>query len=77
MCLPDGTILDVYCPFEATKNDATIMNNIFEIGPHLMSLLKEGDLILADRGFRDSVAFLKSKKLKIMIPALISKNKSN
>jgi hypothetical protein len=53
ICTADGLIVDVYGLFEGTKNDATILKQIFYSEKYLVSLIKSGDIFLVDRGFRD------------------------
>ena len=54
----NGRIIDVYGLFEATKNDSSIFLEILEDQNGLRSLLREGDIALVDRGFRDSIKTL-------------------
>jgi hypothetical protein len=53
ICASDGYIFDIYGLFESTKNDATILSTILSTDKNLTSLLKENDIYLLDRGFRD------------------------
>ncbi|CAF0918056.1 unnamed protein product [Brachionus calyciflorus] len=39
----------------------------------LENLLRKGDVILVDRGFRDSIEYFENKKLRVMMPAFIAK----
>lgn len=48
-CTPDGWILFVL--FDATQNDATILQDCFNRYEDQMSILQEGDVVLVDRGF--------------------------
>lgn len=68
----DGCILDVFGPFKATINDAEITKIIFE-KTAIMNIYNAGDVILVDRGFRDCVAFLKTKKFDVKIPEFIQR----
>ena len=66
ICATDGYIVDVFGPYAATDNDATILRDIMEkekrpaIG-NFDELFLEGDLFLLDRGFRDIAFELKHK----------------
>ena len=53
MCATDGTIIDIYGPYEATLNDAKIMERVLKEDENLRELIKENDILIADRGFRD------------------------
>lgn len=55
----DGYIIDVPGPFLATKNDAQILDYSLSIENGLSTILKEGDIFILDRGFRDIVSTLK------------------
>ena len=47
--------MDIYGLFEATKNDATILTEKLNSDKDLIDLLKPGDTLVLDRGFRDCV----------------------
>lgn len=68
----DGSILDVFGPFEATKNDAEILKIVFE-KTSVENIFRPGDIFLVDRGFRDAVKFLEKKKFNVKIPQFIEK----
>lgn len=68
----DGTIIDVFGPFEATINDANILKKIFE-QTSIGKMYNAGDIVLLDRGFRDCVKFLENKKIVVKIPAFVQK----
>lgn len=68
----DGSIIDVFGPFPATKNDAEILRSVFE-QTSFEHILNAGDVILLDRGFRDCVKFLENKKIIVKMPEFISK----
>lgn len=57
----DGHIIDISGPYQATQNDATILNNLLD-GPGRVIhwLLQFGDIFILDRGFRDSIPMLES-----------------
>jgi len=66
---PDGHIIDTIGPYSANDNDAAIIKSI---GDNLMQFLREGDVVLVDRGFRDAVAHLTALGLDVQMPALKS-----
>lgn len=68
----DGTIIDVFGPFMATKNDSDILIKIFET-TSIESMFDAGDVMLLDRGFRDCADFLQSKNLVVKMPEFIQK----
>ena len=55
-------------PFPGTTNDASIIKQIFNSDQNIVNLLQPNDIVVVDRGFRDSVSFLKSKQLEVAIP---------
>lgn len=61
ICTADGRIVDMYGPYFATNNDATIIIDVLEKNPELTSLIKANDVFILDRGFRDCVQTLKQK----------------
>lgn len=70
-CSPDGWVLFVLGPFDATHNDATILKDCFSRYSDEMSIIHENDIVLLDRGFRDVVNFLTTnKKLHVYCPGL-------
>lgn len=68
----DGTIIDIFGPFPANKNDAEIISIVFNTFP-IENIFRPGDVVLLDRGFRDAVKFLKDKNLDVRIPEFIAK----
>lgn len=68
----DGKILDVFGPFPATKNDATILERVFK-ETQLERIFRRDDVVLVDRGFRDCVQFLRHKGFDVKIPNFIEK----
>ena len=54
----NGRIIYIYGLYEATKNDSSILLVILEDPNGLRTLLKEDDIVLVDRGFRDSIKTL-------------------
>lgn len=67
---PDGYIVDIFCTYAATANDAKIIETVFATELDVMRVLKPKDVILADRGFRSSPADLKKYGLIWKLPAM-------
>ena len=59
ICTTDGFIVDIYGLYEANKNDAKILSEIFKTSNDLRDILKPDDIFVVDRGFRDCVQELK------------------
>ena len=57
----NGYIIDCYGPFSAASNDASILDSILNHVKNndLKNIIKPGDLMVLDRGFRDIVEDLK------------------
>jgi hypothetical protein len=55
ICTTDGFIVDIYGLYEANKNDAKILSEIFKTSNDLRDILKPDDIFVVDRGFRDCV----------------------
>ena len=65
----DGYIIDGFGPYEATKNDATIMTEILEKEKDQFErLFKDGDVMIVDRGFRDAKAALEQRGFVVKMP---------
>jgi len=60
-CAPDGYVLFVLGPYDATHNDATILQDCFERYENQLSTIQEGDFMFVDRGFCDVMQFLTEK----------------
>lgn len=56
----NGRIIDIFGPFEATKNDASILAEVLKDENGLITVLKENDIVLLDRGFRDCIESLEA-----------------
>ncbi|XP_061171659.1 uncharacterized protein LOC133181135 [Saccostrea echinata] len=72
----DGYIVDVVGPFFANgrNNDASILSHIVQTNAgNFMGFLKEHDVLVVDRGFRDSVHFLQECGFQIEMPSFLSK----
>lgn len=65
----DGTIIAVLGPFKATKNDASIATEILSQGHPALENLGTCDVVVLDRGFRDSVREFQSRGLIVKTPA--------
>lgn len=69
---PNGYYIDIFGPYRATTNDATILRHIFEtFGPFLQ--LNCNDIFILDRGFRDVKQFLEEKGYQVKMPEFINK----
>lgn len=78
MCvLPDGKIANVFGPYKATENDATIMDKILTEHPEAFQQLRNNDVMVVDRGFRDSVENLKKAGYMVQIPEFVKDKKKN
>ena len=70
VCASDGTIIDIYGPYEARLNDAKIMELVLKEDEDLRKLIKENDILIADRGFRDCRKTIKKNyRVDVIIPA--------
>ena len=65
---PNGYILDVFGPFSARPNDASIMKMLLR-DEKFCSFLAQNDIFVLDRGFRDCVRDLQDKSLTVFTPA--------
>lgn len=69
----DGHILDVIGPYAATQTDAEIMIDLFlDENRPLRSYLRINDILLLDRGFRDSIPLLESCNIKVFKPETLN-----
>lgn len=70
MCVStNGLILGAYGPYDARKNDASILKEIMQEQGNIFDLLLPGDEVVLDRGFRDCVRSLQNRHLVVKIPA--------
>ena len=65
---PNGFILDVFGPFSARPNDASIMKKLLD-DERFCSFFVEKDIFVLDRGFRDCVQNLRQKSFEVFTPA--------
>ena len=72
----DGHIVDIYGLYEATKNDANLLSAILKEDSNLRAVVKDNDIFVLDRGFRDCVKELENDYLlKFKMPALLGKKR--
>lgn len=73
----DGYILDVHGPYfaDTRNNDAALLQKELEDrnGP-FRQWLEDGDIFIADRGYRDAVPFMNNINLEIKIPPFLQQN---
>ena len=62
-------------PYLANLNDAQILKNVLEDPEGLRKFLKEGDIFILDRGFRDIKDELEQNNFRVLMPALKGKRK--
>ena len=67
-CTDDGYIAFASGPFDATHNDASILEYCFTEYYDKLNVIHSGDTILVDRGFRDVQNFLKCEGLFVYSP---------
>lgn len=66
--LTNGFIAAVYGPFDAQKNDATILHEILNQPQTIFNNLRGGDILVVDRGFRDVSAALRNRGFIVKSP---------
>lgn len=66
--MTNGRIAAVYGPFDARKNDATILHEILNQPQNIFNTLHAGDIVVVDRGFRDVSAALKRRGFIVKSP---------
>lgn len=57
----NGLIAAAYGPFEAKENDAVILNKIMNERGNIFQMLRAGDVVVVDRGFRDVCVALRRR----------------
>lgn len=75
ICTSDGFVIDIPC-YSGSTNDAEILRDILNNREGLLNLLREGDIIVMDRGFRDVVEYVIEKGYRPLMPALKGKRKN-
>lgn len=73
VCTTDGYVVDMLGPFLANKNDADILRTIMTGSNDMQNLMKQGDIFIVDRGFRDVKAYLEEDGYNVLMPALKGK----
>ena len=74
VCTTNGFIVDLAGPFAAKRNDAAIVKEVLKM-PTLRGLLRDGDVLIVDRGFRDALNFMTDLGFKVLMPAMLNKRK--
>lgn len=78
MCVtPDGFIANVFGPYPAIMNDASILNKIMTDETETLAYLQPGDVMVLDRGFRDSLDLLHEKKFVVKMPSFTNTHNIN
>lgn len=67
-CAPDGYVLFVLGPYDATHNDAIILKDCLVRYEETLSGLHRNDVIIVDNGFRDVLGDLKERGLTAYVP---------
>ena len=73
----DGYIVDVMGPYlsNGKNNDASIIKHIITSNSgNIMEFLKDDDVLIVDRGFRDDIPFLNELGFKTHMPAFLQKS---
>lgn len=77
MCVStDGLIVGMYGPYDAKRNDASILNELMDTHGNIFENLRPNDLMVVDRGFRDSERKLKQRNFRVGIPEFITSSSS-
>lgn len=71
----DGTVVYTLGPFQASKNDTKIREEIISANPNVFEHIEKGDVLLVDRGLRDCISTLKKIGFDVKIPASAAGNK--
>lgn len=71
-----GYFVSILGPYLAKNNDASILNHMLKCNvEEIMDFVKENDIFVVDRGFRDSLDLLEDLGIKAAMPAFIEKGK--
>ena len=73
ICTTDGYVVDMLGPYPANPNDAEILRTLLQDSNGLRKLVRENDIMVLDRGFRDVRNELESKNIKVLMLALKGK----
>ena len=68
----DGYIVDTVDPFSGVAKDASITKNILRINDSLQLWTEDGDTMIVDRGFRDSIGSLEEAGFEVRMPVFLS-----
>lgn len=67
MCVSTvGLIAATYGPYSVRQNNATILQQIINKQDSIFNELKNGDVIVVDREFRDYVRVLKGRNFQVI-----------
>ena len=72
----DGYLIDILGPYfaDGRNNDAAILNkHLFKKDNHILKWSEEHDILVLDRGFRDSLDLIESVGLRAESPYFLSK----
>lgn len=75
--ITNGYIAATYGPFEATKNDASILAEIMNEEQSIFSKFLPGDVMVVDRGFRDCIGEFNRRGFITKIPKGTRNNQLN
>ena len=78
MVTTTGYILTIFGPFFSNfqNNDASILKHIMLNNyEDILNWTNEGDIMLLDRGFRDSLGVLKALGIDVAMPSFLDRNK--
>lgn len=64
----DGFIIDIFCPFKASENDASILKQILAEHKEVRKAFQLLDVFVVDRGFRDSETTLEEYGYVVKMP---------
>lgn len=71
----DGKIIDIFGPYKAVENDALITKTVMDLHKDkIKKVLRDGDVFLVDRGFRDCMQLLTGEGYNVRMPEFIHKD---
>lgn len=79
MVTTTGYIVTIFGPFfsDFHNNDASILNHVMLNNyENILTWIKDGDIMILDRGFRDSLGVLKTLGIDTAMPSFLGKNRS-
>lgn len=68
----NGYIVGVWGPYQANTSDSIIMKIVMK-KPGFEQLFQAGDVMVVDRGFRDSQAFMANRGYRCLMPSFVEK----